>query len=244
MADLKVKIFRFDPDSDAQPRYDVYQVPYREGMTILDVLFYILENLDGSLAFRYACREAICGNCAMYVNGLQRLACKTQVKDLHSAELTIEPLPSLPVIKDLVVDMEAFFGKYVSIKPYLIPAQEPPEKEYYQSEADRHVINEVVDCILCGACYSSCPSVWTDEKYLGPAALAKAFRFYADSRDGAQQERLDLVAHEHGLWRCHTVFNCVEVCPKGINITSAIQFLKKKAVGRALGFGGSRRAAT
>ncbi|MCL4424063.1 MAG: succinate dehydrogenase iron-sulfur subunit [Firmicutes bacterium] len=244
MADLDVKVFRFDPDTDDKPRYDTYQVTYREGMTILDVLFYILENLDGSLAFRYACREAICGNCAMYVNGLQRLACKTQVKDLKTTELFIEPLPSLPVIKDLVVDLDSFFGKYVSIKPYLIPAESPPEKEYYQSQSDRHVLNEAVDCILCGACYSSCPAVWTDEDYLGPAALIKAFRFYADSRDGAQKERLDLVAHEHGLWRCHTVFNCVEVCPKGIDNTSAIQYLKKQAVGRALGMGVGKRAAT
>ncbi|MBI4297552.1 MAG: succinate dehydrogenase iron-sulfur subunit [Chloroflexi bacterium] len=228
------RVFRFDPQSDSEPRFDTFTVEAREGMNVLEGLFYILENLDGSLAFRFSCRGAVCGSCAMFINGAYRLACKTMLRDLK--EVTISPLGHLPVIKDLVVDMRPFYRKYESILPYLLPASEPPLKEYPQSPKQRHAINEMIDCILCGCCHAACPIVWTNKDYLGPAALTKAYRFVADSRDGAENERLALVSGPDGIWRCHTIFNCHEVCPKYINPTYSIQQLKRMAISRRLHF--------
>ena len=198
------------------------------GMTVLEAIFEVLEKQDGSIAFRYACRGAICGSCAMFINGSHRLACGTQVTSLNTTEITISPLPHLPLIKDLAVDMTPFFDNYEAIKPYLIANTPPPEKERLQSPDQRKAIDEAIDCILCGICYSSCPVVWTNKDYLGPSALLKAYRFVADSRDEGLKERLATVGTEKGVWRCHTIFNCSEACPKGINPTNAIQQLKKR----------------
>lgn len=226
----RLNVFRFDPKTDATARYDMYEVPLREGTTLLEALFHVLDHLDGSLAFRFSCREAICGSCSMFVNGSYTLACQTQLKDLGSREITVNPLPHLPVIKDLVVDMDPFFEKYRFIRPYLMNDSEQPEAERRQSPEERRLIDEMISCILCGACYSSCPIVWTSSRYLGPAPLMWAYRFVADSRDTADRERLTLVAHEDGIWRCHTIFNCVEACPKEINVNWSIQQLKRRAV--------------
>ncbi len=230
-----VNIFRYDPSTTDEAHYDSWQVPITGSMTVLDLLFYILEHEDGSLAFRYACREAICGSCALYVNGTYRLACKTQLKDLKATEINISPLPHLKVIKDLVVDMDPFWEKYERIRPYLITRDDLPEKEFLQDPADRLKMDDMVDCILCGACYSSCPQCWTDPEYLGPAALVKMNRFTVDTRDQANQERTKIFDNEHGVWRCHTIFNCVEACPKDINQTYSIQHLKRRAVARRFG---------
>jgi len=238
-SEITLKAFRYDPEEgEDSRRYDVYRVPFKRGMTVLEALFWVLENADGSLAFRYSCRGAVCGNCAMFINGSFRLACKTQVASLGT-DVTVDPLPYMKPIKDLVVDMGPFFEKYERIKPYLITLSEPPEGERLQSQRERARIDEVVNCILCGGCYASCPATWSDPEYLGPAALTKAYRFLADSRDEDPGERLDVVAGEDGLWRCHTIFNCVEACPKNINGTEAIQALKRMATRRAL-FGGGR----
>jgi len=235
MADtIRLKIFRFDPETDRKPRYDVFEIPCQPGLTVLEALFYILEKVDPSIAFRYSCRGAICGSCAMYINGSYRLACGTQCSAFKGKEIVINPLPHLQVIKDLVVDMEPFFAKYQSIRPYLINHHEPLEKERLQSPEERKRLDEMIDCILCAACYSSCPSVWMDPKYKGPAALLKATRFDEDSRDEGTNERMPVLDNEDGLWRCHTIFNCVDACPKKINVTEAIQTSKRTALRKKL----------
>lgn len=234
MDEVTFKVFRFDPETDQKPRYQRYRVALRPGLSVLEALLDILDHQDGSLAFRFSCRGAVCGICAMYIAGAPRLACRTQVAELKRKEISIAPLPGLPLIKDLVVDMEPFFAKYEQIRPYFLADPVPGEKEGLQTPQQRRALAEVIDCFLCGLCYAACPVAWTDRRYLGPAALAKAYRFIADSRDGHTDERLALALGEDGLWRCHTIFNCVEVCPRGVNPTHAIQEMKRLAVWRRL----------
>jgi succinate dehydrogenase / fumarate reductase iron-sulfur subunit len=226
----KFKIFRFDPDKDKIPYFQTYDLPEKRGMTVLEGLYHIIENIDPSLAFRSACRAAVCGSCAMHINGQYRLACETNIDHLKTDHITIRPMAHSQVIRDLVVDMNPFFDNYEKIMPYLIPKEEPPEKEYIQTIEERHRLDVKVDCILCGACFASCPVVSTDENYLGPAALLKALRFVDDSRDGATYERLAFLATDFGVFRCHTIFNCQQVCPKDLDPTGAIQKLKWKAI--------------
>jgi succinate dehydrogenase / fumarate reductase iron-sulfur subunit len=229
-------IKRYDParDEKGSARVQSYEIPYEGKLTVLEGLFHIQENLDGSLAFRYCCRASICGSCAMYINGRYRLACQTNVLHLHTDEVNVAPLPHLPLVKDLVCDMDDFFAKYEYVQPWLIRHSEAPAKEIMQSPADRHKLNMPIDCILCGACYSSCPSVWTEDNYLGPAALLKAYRFEVDSRDEAKKERMPRWDNERGAYRCHTIANCSEACPKELNPTEGIQWLKMAAVRRRL----------
>jgi succinate dehydrogenase/fumarate reductase iron-sulfur protein len=224
------KIQRFDPEVDRAPHFDTFKVEIAGSMSVLEALFYILENLDGTLSFRYSCRGAVCGSCAMYINGRNRLACQTLIKTLRTRVITVSPLPHQPIIKDLVVEMDRFFEKYERIKPYLTNNSAPPLKERLQSIKQRARIDEMINCILCGACYSACSLAATDAEFLGPAALTKAYRFLADSRDSAQKERLAEVKGEHGAYRCHTLFNCGEVCPKKIVPTYSIQKLKGAAL--------------
>lgn len=226
------KIERFDPDVDKEPYFKTYEVKTEKEMSVLEALFYIVENLDGSLAFRYSCRGAVCGSCAMRINGKNRLACQTLIKTLRAKTITVASLPHLPIIKDLVVDMDSFFKKYERIKPYLINPSSAPDKERTQTIRARAKIDEMINCILCGACYSACTVAATDPQFLGPAALTKAYRFLADSRDAARVERLELVGGEHGALRCHTLFNCAEACPKYIVPTYSIQKLKGELYGK------------
>jgi succinate dehydrogenase / fumarate reductase, iron-sulfur subunit len=239
MAEARFRIKRFDPDTDAAAHYETYTVEYEATLTVLEGLFAIQEYQDGSLCFRYCCRAAICGSCSMYINGRYRLACQTNVAMLGGGDITVEPMPHLPLVKDLVCDMTAFFDKYEYIKPWLIRHSKEPEKEVKQSPKDRRKLDMPVDCILCGSCYSSCPSVWGEENYLGPAALLKAYRFEVDSRDEAGKERLPRFDNERGAYRCHTITNCVEACPKELNPTEGVQWLKGAAVRRRL-FGRSK----
>lgn len=225
----KFKIFRFDPDTDKRPYFKSYEVPDKKGLTVLEGLLYIQQNLDGSLAFRTACRAGICGSCAMHINGSYRLACETQIGALGS-KIKIRPLAHLPVIKDLFVDMTKFWDRYKFIKPYLIPGDPNPEKERIQTPDQREKLNDMIDCILCGCCYSSCTVTLTDPEYLGPAAIMKANRFVCDSRDNAKKERLKLVDTDHGVWRCHTIFNCQKACPKDLNPPASIANLKRKTL--------------
>lgn len=229
MSKVTFKIFRFDPDVDKKPRFQKYELELKPAMTVLQGLLEIRFNQDPSLAFRMACRAAICGSCAMHINGEYRLACETQVKTLGKT-VTIRPLGHLPIIKDLIVEMDKFWKRYKEIKPYLMPGKGAPEKEFLQTTDDREKLTTIIDCILCACCYSSCPVVGTDPDYVGPAAALKAHRFVADSRDDAAEERIALVGGEHGVWRCHTVFSCQEVCPKEINPSGSIAELKMKAV--------------
>ena len=237
MPDIKFRLKRQDPHDKKNPdaHWEEYTVTYEgENLTVLEGLFYIQEKLDPSLSFRYCCRASICGSCAMYINGAYRLACQTNVKHLPVKEITVAPMPYLPVIKDMVCKMDAFFAKYEYIMPWLVRDSPDPEKEIIQSPKERKKIDMPVDCILCGCCYSSCPSAWGEENYLGPAALLKAYRFEVDSRDEAKRERMPRWDNERGIYRCHTIMNCVEACPKELVPTEGIQWLKKAAVRRKL----------
>lgn len=236
MENFKLRVFRYDPEQGTDPHYDTFTVDYRDGMTVLEALIWVQEKKDTSLSFRASCREAICGSCAMYVSGQYKLACRVQVKDaLEGDTVTVSPLPHMRVVKDLVVDMDKFWQNYERVKPWLINDTPEPERERLQSPADRAKYNEEIDCILCGACFAACPSGANNEQYLGAHALVWANRFFVDSRDTANKERLELVANEYGVFRCHTVFNCVEACPKHINQTEAIQQLKQAAMAYRLG---------
>ena len=226
----KFRVLRFDPDKDEVPYFQDFNLPDIKGMTVLEGLYYILENLDPTLAFRSSCRAAVCGSCAMHINGEYRLACETQIDDFRPHEIVLRPLAHMTMVRDLVVDMKPFYENYELIKPYLIPKEAPGEKEYIQSVEDRKKILVLTDCILCGACYGSCPVAATDSRYLCPAALLKALRFVEDSRDGATAERLAYVATDTGVFRCHTIFNCQQVCPKDLDPTGAIAKLKKKSI--------------
>lgn len=228
------KIKRYLPDQNPRSRWDQFRVKMESMERVLDGLIKIKENIDGTLTFRKSCAHGVCGSCAMKINGKNRLACQTLVKDLPEV-IEIEPLPSFPVIKDLVVDMTAFFKKNDKVLPYLINNEPPPERERIQSPDDQHKILESITCIMCGSCTSSCPVFWANKDYLGPSALLKAYRFLFDSRDRATDERLQAITGEDGLWRCHSIFNCVEVCPKEIDITKHILKLKRLAVKKGLG---------
>ena len=219
-------ILRYDPARTKEPYYGTFKIKATKDTTVLDALFQILETQDHSLAFRYSCRSAVCGSCAMFINGRYRLACSTLISEIGRSVI-VQPLPHLPIIKDLVVDLTTFFEKYKVIKPYVVPIKPSPEKEWIQLPQQRNRINDSTDCILCAACYSSCPSVWTGKKYLGPAAILQAYRFAADSRDGILRERVGLLGSEDGLWRCHTIFNCTEACPKSLNPARFIESLKR-----------------
>ena len=229
MKEYIFKIKRFDPEKDAAPRWEEFPVEMEETERLLDGLVKIKAGIDGTLTFRRSCAHGICGSCAMKISGKNRLACQTLARDM-SGTIVLEPLQSYPVIKDLVVDMEPFFSKNEKVMPYLINEEPPPERERLQSPEDQQKILQAITCIMCGCCTSSCPSYWADREYLGPSALLKAFRFIFDTRDRAPRERLSRVTKRHGLWRCHSIYNCVEVCPKEIDITEHLTRLKRLAV--------------
>ncbi|EEG78664.1 succinate dehydrogenase/fumarate reductase iron-sulfur subunit [Dethiobacter alkaliphilus] len=224
-----------EPDSAA---YESYTVQVTPGLTVLEALISIQENQDPTLSFRYSCRGAVCGACAMLINNEISLACRTQIGYLNSANIKIEPLPNLPVITDLVVDMTEFWNKYQHIKPWLEPKDDPPETERHMEEKLRVKLDPYANCILCASCYGVCPVPprSATKNFLGPAALAKNYRFYADSREGGRFERLLRVDSQDGLWGCDTVFKCVDVCPKDVPPTHGIVESRKKLMaGKLLG---------
>lgn len=232
---VTLHIFRMNPDVDRKGYYKDYSVKVREGMTVLEALVDIMEKQDGSLSFRYSCRGAVCGSCAMTINGRINLACRTQIQNLNTPIVRVDPLPGMKIIKDLVVDMTKFFEKYERIKPYLIRKDTAPEgHEFIQSvEENQELLQDnLIRCILCGSCYSACPMDWFGDHYLGPSAIAKAQRFMQDSRDQGAEDRLPILDGEDGVWRCHTVFNCVEACPKEIQLTRAIGKVKNACVSK------------
>lgn len=216
------KISRFDPAQDEQPYYRDYKLAVPPGMTVLEALLKIQAEQDGTLAFRYACRGAVCGSCAMVINDKIDLACRSQVRDLGTNTITIAPLPNLRVLKDLVVDMEPFFAKNYAVQPWLQPGDAAPERERLVKPADWTEAEPYTNCILCASCYGVCPAAKRDSEYLGPAALAKLYRFLADVRDAADEARRELVNNERGVWGCDMVWNCVEICPKGVPPTRGI----------------------
>jgi succinate dehydrogenase / fumarate reductase iron-sulfur subunit len=223
---VTVEIKRFNPDADSKPHWQKFEVEAEPSDRLLGVLQSIKDNQDGTLAFRRSCAHGICGSDGMQVNGVNRLACKVLVKDLGN-HIKVEPLRGLPVVKDLIVDMEPFFEKFRIVKPFLINDEPPPPKEWIQSPIERALFDDTTKCILCASCTTSCPSFWANNEYLGPASLVQAHRFVFDSRDRGGAERLDIINTREGVWRCRTMFNCVEACPREINITKAIGQLKK-----------------
>jgi succinate dehydrogenase / fumarate reductase iron-sulfur subunit len=228
---LKVK--RFDPEKDKTPYWAEYKIEVEPSDRVLDGLHYVKWYQDGTLALRRSCAHGICGSDAMRINGRNMLACKVLFKDLSST-VTVEPIAGLPVIKDLVVDMEPFMAHYRSVMPYLVNDDPPPPTERLQSPEERALFDDTTKCILCAACTTSCPSFWAKGEYVGPAAIVQAHRFIFDSRDQAVDERLDILADPDGVWRCRTIFNCTEACPRGIEVTRAISEVKREILFRKM----------
>ncbi|MEO6351065.1 MAG: succinate dehydrogenase iron-sulfur subunit [Candidatus Limnocylindrales bacterium] len=219
---VELKILRYDPERDEKPHWETYVVESEPMDRVLDLLHRIKWEDDGALTFRRSCAHGVCGSDAMMINGRNRLACKIRVDQLGN-KISVAPLPGMKVIKDLVVDMEDFFAKYRSVMPFLVTNDDPPANaERLQSSEERERYDDTTKCILCAACTSSCPSFWARPEYVGPAAIVNAHRFIFDSRDHAAHERLEILADQDGVWRCRTIFNCVDACPRGINITRAI----------------------
>ena len=238
---VELKIFRYDPEVEGkeEPRFDTFEVPFHKGMTVLDALIYARDHYDSSLTFRHSCQQAICGSDALFVNGRQRLGCKTQLADLDDP-VRIEPLPHQEVVKDLVVDMEHFYDQMEAVEPFFDPDELPDDEleEQRQDRENREKVKMSTRCIWCGACMSSCNIAAGDNEYLGPAAINKAYRVAMDEREGEErkEERMKIVEQEHGVWRCQTQFSCTEVCPKDIPLTEHIQELKREAVKSNLKF--------
>ena len=231
---MHLRIFRYDPDRDAKPYMRDYHVETDvHDRMLLDVLVK-LKTQDDSFSFRRSCREGVCGSDAMNINGKNRLACVTKLDELKEP-VEIRPLAGLPIIRDLIVDMTQFFDQYNSIQPYLINEAPKPERERMQSPEDRDKLNGLYECILCAACSTACPSFWWNpDKFVGPAGLLQAYRFIADSRDQALNERLDNLEDPYRLFRCHTIMNCTDVCPKVLNPAEAIGKIRQLLVKRTI----------
>ena len=220
--DVTLRIRRYNPEGDTEPHWETYQVSAEPTDRVLDLLHQVKWYQDGTLTFRRSCAHGVCGSDAMLINGRNHLACEYLVRDAGT-DITVEALRGLPVVKDLLVDMEPFFEAYRSVKPFLVNDDIPADgKERRQSQADRDRYEDTSRCILCAACTAACPVYWSDQKYVGPAAIVNAHRFIVDTRDEAKEERLEIMADPDGVWRCRTVFNCVEACPRDIKITKAI----------------------
>ncbi|MCY4079325.1 MAG: succinate dehydrogenase iron-sulfur subunit [Caldilineaceae bacterium] len=222
---IKMRIRRFNPEADSKPWWGEYWVDVEESDRVLDALHQVKWYQDGTLTLRRSCAHGICGSDAMVINGRNALACKVLMQDVGD-ECQVEPLRSMLLIKDLVVDMEPFFAKYRAVLPYLINDELPAEGERYQSQEDRARYDDTTKCILCAACTTSCPSFWANEDYIGPAAIVQAHRFIFDNRDAAADLRLRVLNDVDGVWRCRTVFNCVQACPREIDVTRAIGEVK------------------
>jgi succinate dehydrogenase iron-sulfur subunit len=230
----RFRIYRFDPDSDRNPRIDTYEIDMdAAGPMVLDVLIRIKNEIDSTLTFRRSCREGICGSCAMNIDGVNTLACTKACADIRG-DVRIYPLPHLPVIKDLVPDLTNFYAQYASVTPWLqTRSPAPPDRERLQSKAEQEKIDRPAGCILCACCSTACPSYWwNSDRYVGPAALLAAYRWISDSRDEAGGERLDALEDPFRLYRCHTIMNCTEACPKDLNPARAIAAIKKLLVER------------
>jgi len=230
------RIYRWEPDSGDNPRLDTYEIDLANcGPMVLDAIIYIKNEIDSTLTFRRSCREGICGSCAMNIGGTNTLACTKAIAEF-SSDIAIYPLPHLPVVKDLVPDLTHFYAQYASIKPWMqTQTAPPPDAERLQSKEDRAELDGLYECILCACCSTSCPSYWwNSDRYLGPAILLQAYRWIADSRDEFTGERLDDLEDPFRLYRCHTIMNCTNTCPKGLNPAKAIAKIKKLMVSRTV----------
>ncbi len=232
---MRFSIYRYNPESGAAPHMHDYEIAFDpQGKKVLDALIAIKEQVDESLTFRRSCREGVCGSDGLNINGVNRLACTTDLAALKEP-IEIRPLPRLAVIRDLIVDLSQFFRHYRAVKPFLVNLDPEPESERLQSPKERAELDGLYECILCGCCTTACPSFWWNpERFLGPTALLQAYRFIADSRDQTTNERLDFLEDPYRLFRCHGIMNCVEVCPKGLNPMAAIGKIKSLLVKRVL----------
>jgi len=223
---VHLRVKRYNPETDTKPHWDEFTVEAEPTDRILDALHTAKWTIDGTLTFRRSCAHGVCGSDAMVINGANGLACVQLIQDVGT-EISLEPIRGLPVIKDLVVDMEPFFAQYRSVLPYLVNTDDPGYKERYQSAEDRERFDDTTKCILCACCTTSCPIYWGNSDYVGPAAIVNAHRFIFDSRDQAAEQRLDILNQKSGVWRCRTAFNCSEACPRGIKVTQAIEEVKR-----------------
>jgi succinate dehydrogenase / fumarate reductase, iron-sulfur subunit len=225
---VTLRIQRYNPEVDTEAHYENYSVTAHATDRVLDALHQIKWEQDGSLSFRRSCAHGVCGSDAVRINGKNRLACKTLIKDVNPDKpITVEPIKGLPVEKDLIVDMEPFYQSYREVMPFLITSGNQPTRERLQSQADKDRFDDTTKCILCAACTTSCPVFWTDGQYFGPAAIVNAHRFIFDSRDEGTEQRLEILNDKEGVWRCRTTFNCTDACPRGIQVTKAIQEVKR-----------------
>ncbi len=225
------KILRYDAKApDTKPRFATYRISVIPGLTVLAVLLRIRDEIDGTLSYRCSCRSAVCGSCAMVINGKIDLACRTQVAAFNTDTIILEPLPNFEVIRDLVVDITPFWNMYEKVRPYLIRNSPVPEREIPQSEAERLRIDQFVNCILCACCYGACPVLAREPDYIGPAAAAKLERFVLDSRDERPADAVEIINNERGVWACDTLFRCIDACPKDVRPTDAIVGLRKALV--------------
>ena len=227
MKKITLKLFRYNPETDKKPHYDTFKLEAEPTDRVLDLMEKVKGYEDGTLAFRRSCAHGVCGSCAMRINGQNMLACKTLVQDLKTNKITVEPILGLPVLKDMIVDMEPFFDSYKRVMPFFVNDEPAPSQERYQSVEDRERFDDTTKCILCGACTTSCPSFWSNDEYVGPAAIVNAHRFIFDSRDKGAAERLQILNDQFGVYRCRTIFNCTVACPREIQITQAIGEVKK-----------------
>jgi succinate dehydrogenase / fumarate reductase iron-sulfur subunit len=232
----RFKVYRWDPEGTGNPVWDTYDVDVDTfGPMVLDALIHIKNTVDSTLSFRRSCREGVCGSCSMNIGGRNTLACTHGWEEVPGKEVQIAPLPHMPVVKDLVADLTLFYAQYASIEPWLHTSTPEPQGEWRQSEEDRAKLDGLYECILCACCTTSCPSYWWNgEKYLGPATLLQARRWLVDSRDEATGERLDALEDPFKLYRCHTIMNCAQVCPKGLNPAKAIGEIKEMLVERVV----------
>ncbi|MEE9329850.1 MAG: succinate dehydrogenase iron-sulfur subunit [Parvularculaceae bacterium] len=226
------KVYRYNPDDSENPRIDSYEIDISDVSMVLDAIIKIKNQIDPSLTFRRSCREGVCGSCAMNINGSNTLACTMGMDECGSGDIAIYPLPHQPVVKDLITDLSNFYRQHAAVQPFLIAASKPDE-EHLQSPKEREKLDGLYECILCASCSTACPSYWWNgdkdgvDEYLGPAALLQAYRWLQDSRDDEKEQRLDYLEDSFRLYRCHTIMNCTQVCPKGLNPAEAIAGIKR-----------------
>lgn len=232
---VQLRIYRYDPDTGEPPRMQDYTVEAGyQGTMVLDLLMQIKSAIDDSLAFRRSCREGVCGSDSMNINGKNGLACVAAIKEMRQP-IVLRPLPGVPVVRDLIADLSEFWKQYHSIKPYLVNDDPPPERERLQSPEDRDKLNGLYECILCACCTTACPTFWWNpDRFVGPAGLLQAYRFIADTRDATPSERLDDLSDAYRLFRCRTIMNCTDVCPKGLNPAAAISDIRDLLVRRMI----------
>ena len=223
--EVKLRVFRYNPETDKRPRYENYTLEAEPTDQVLDLLNRVKWEQDGTLSYRKSCAHGVCGSDAVRINGVNRLACKVLVRDVGS-KIKVEPILGMSVIKDLIVDMEPFFEHYRSISPYLINDEPEPVAERPQTQEQRARFDDTTKCILCAACTTACPSYWASGEYVGPAAIVQAHRFIYDSRDRGAQERLQVLNDRMGIWRCHDIYNCTDACPREIEVTKALGEVK------------------